>query len=333
VTERFDWRKHLAVHPAADLFPPMSEAELKELAEDIKNNGLHTKIVVSPYAGDKDKCVLIDGRNRLDALALLGCLGPPIPRQRRQLGHLDPLTIYDDEAGNYYVGDDPFEFTILRADDDYDLGLLAASLNLHRRHLTVEQRRDLIAKVLKATPEKSNNQIAKEVNTDDKTVATVRADLESRSEIPNVDTRTDTKGRKQPAKRKPAKKSKPDTATENARLQEIADALNPPVEASAEARRAHYEAGEVVSAAAAKQAADDDCGNQEQSWHRDLAYRAGEAAAGAAYSNWQREYGDWSQFKVTPELIALTDQVIESWQKLKDKLVELHRRQTQGRAA
>jgi hypothetical protein len=30
----FNWRDHLKVHPAADLFPLMSEAELKELAED-----------------------------------------------------------------------------------------------------------------------------------------------------------------------------------------------------------------------------------------------------------------------------------------------------------
>src|SRR5260221_471244 len=42
---------------------------------------------------------------------------------------------------------------------------------------------------------------------DDKTVASVRRELEGRSEIPNVATRPDTKGRNQPAKRqaKPAR--------------------------------------------------------------------------------------------------------------------------------
>src|SRR6266404_1786902 len=67
----FDWRSHLKVHPAADLFPPLSEAELKELAANIKANGLLHAIVI-----DED-LNLLDGRNRLDALALLGALEPP----------------------------------------------------------------------------------------------------------------------------------------------------------------------------------------------------------------------------------------------------------------
>jgi hypothetical protein len=40
----FDWRKHLPVHPAADLFPLMSEVEPKELAADINVNGLQASI-------------------------------------------------------------------------------------------------------------------------------------------------------------------------------------------------------------------------------------------------------------------------------------------------
>ena len=89
-----------------------------------------------------------------------------------------------------------------RGHDPYDLAL---SLNIHRRHLTPEQRRELIASVLKAKPEASNLSIAKQVKADDKTVASVRRELEGRSEIPNVENRTDTKGRKQPAKKKPSK--------------------------------------------------------------------------------------------------------------------------------
>ena len=67
----FNWRAHLPVHPAADLFPLMSEAELKELAEDIKANGLIDPIVT--WA--KDDNLLLDGRNRLDAMAHAGLLG------------------------------------------------------------------------------------------------------------------------------------------------------------------------------------------------------------------------------------------------------------------
>ena len=40
--------------------------------------------------------------------------------------------------------------------DGVDPFELVTSLNIHRRHLTAEQKRELIAKVLKAEPEKSN---------------------------------------------------------------------------------------------------------------------------------------------------------------------------------
>jgi hypothetical protein len=84
-------------------------------------------------------------------------------------------------------------------DDAYAFVL---SANIHRRHLTAEQRRELIAKLLKAQPEKSDRQIGKIINADNKTVAAVREKLEAREEIPHVETRTDSKGRAQPAKKK-----------------------------------------------------------------------------------------------------------------------------------
>jgi hypothetical protein len=68
----FDWRQHLKIHPAADLFPLMSESELKELAEDIEKNGLQVQIVLGK--NDLHGLVLSDGRNRLDAMARLGWL-------------------------------------------------------------------------------------------------------------------------------------------------------------------------------------------------------------------------------------------------------------------
>ena len=40
------WRDHIKVHPAADLFPMMSESELRELGEDIKANGLLASLVL-----------------------------------------------------------------------------------------------------------------------------------------------------------------------------------------------------------------------------------------------------------------------------------------------
>ena len=149
---------------------------------------------------DDTPLVLLDGRNRLDALELLGLLGhnPLRARSLRKVQNHCPLKIAETVVlGGFKVeaGVDPYTRVL--------------SLNVHRRQLTAEQKRKLIAKLLAADPERSNSQIAKTAHADDKTVAAVRRELEGRSEIPNVETRTDTKGRKQPAR----KWSEPDVAT------------------------------------------------------------------------------------------------------------------------
>ena len=170
--EQFNWRAHLQVHPAAELFPLLSAAELKELADDIERaRGIHYQIVLDV------KGRLLDGRNRLDALVLLGRLGA-------------------DKAGKLLIKDyGPLPITTI-AEDPYDLVI---SLNLHRRHVTAEQKRELIAKVLKAKPGQSNNAVAKQVKADDKTVAKVRRDLESTSEIPKLEKTVGADGKSRPA--------------------------------------------------------------------------------------------------------------------------------------
>lgn len=50
-----------AVHPAADIFPMMTDAELQELAEDISAHGLQLPLTLT-HDG-----ILVDGRNRLAA--------------------------------------------------------------------------------------------------------------------------------------------------------------------------------------------------------------------------------------------------------------------------
>jgi hypothetical protein len=84
------------------------------------------------------------------------------------------------------------------------------SANLHRRHLTAEQKRDLIDHLLRATPEKSDLQIAKQVKASPHTVGKRRAKLEAAGDVCNVQTRTDTKGRKQPASKQKSTKPKPE---------------------------------------------------------------------------------------------------------------------------
>jgi hypothetical protein len=168
------WRDVLTIHPAAELFPRMSPDELRALGEDIKKNGLHVPVAL--WAGGGKKMYVIDGVNRLDAMETVGIA-------------------FDDMKGFQTMKPetDPYAFAI--------------SMNIERRHLNAEQKRDLIAKVIKAKPDTSNNAIAKQVKADDKTVASVRREMEARSEIPNVSTRTDSKGRQQPA-RKAAKREK-----------------------------------------------------------------------------------------------------------------------------
>ena len=97
-----------------------------------------------------------------------------------------------------YTGTDPAAFVV--------------SLNLHRRHLNGDQKRELAANLLKATPEKSDRQIAATLGVDHKTVAKVRTKTAGRGEIPHVVKRTDTKGRAQPAT-KPTKAKKLPPAT------------------------------------------------------------------------------------------------------------------------
>jgi DNA-binding Lrp family transcriptional regulator len=180
------WRGTLKVHPAADGFPPMSEKELKELAGDIKRNGMKMPIILwAPEEGPEFQ--LLDGRNRLDALHLLGALevtpcGAMVFDER--------IVAVEGDGVSRIIGGDPVK--------------LAYSLNVHRRHLTAEVKRDLIAALLKADPKKSNRQVAEKAGVSHPHVAKVRDEMEKAGDVETVTTSIDTKGREQPAKRKPS---------------------------------------------------------------------------------------------------------------------------------
>jgi ParB-like chromosome segregation protein Spo0J len=152
------WRDVLPIHPAAELFPRMSQAELRELGEDIKRYGLRNPccLVEDEYG----RVVLIDGRNRLDALELIG----------------EQITL-----------DNSIIFERFPA-DSVDVAARIISLNIHRRHLTAEQKRELIATVIKATPDKSDRQIAETVKASPTTVGTVRAEMEATGDVSRLDT-------------------------------------------------------------------------------------------------------------------------------------------------
>jgi ParB-like chromosome segregation protein Spo0J len=82
------------------------------------------------------------------------------------------------------------------------------SANIHRRHLSLEQRREIIATLLKADSTKSNRQIGETTKADHKTVGAVRAGSEACGEIPHTETTTDTTGRKQKTRKPRTEKQK-----------------------------------------------------------------------------------------------------------------------------
>jgi hypothetical protein len=186
------WRDVLPIHPAAELFDPMSEAELRKLGADIKAKGLRTPITIyyeKPHPDQPLQYSLLDGVSRLIAMELAG-LAPKLEFSRKHGLWLLSFTGFEtwQTPMPVHVGEDPYDYVI--------------SVNLHRRHLTAEQKRDLIAKVLKAKPKKSNRQVAKIVGVSHPHVAKVREQLEQAGDVETVTTSIDTKGRKQPARKK-----------------------------------------------------------------------------------------------------------------------------------
>jgi hypothetical protein len=208
----FDWRAHLKVHPAADLLPMMSEAEIQELAENVRQNGPQQRIVLWRQRGADGKVIdwLIDGRSRLDALAKLGLVGPKHPKGRHETPHhyarRPPLTITwpeceeDDQAPFFPSSEEGwFQFHEgLKTDADVYECVLA--LNVQRRHLNAEQKRDLIVKLLKLQPERSNRWLAAQLKVDHKTLGVVRRDLEATGEIPHFERTVGADGKTRSAK-------------------------------------------------------------------------------------------------------------------------------------
>jgi hypothetical protein len=192
-----NWRDDLPVHPAAELFPMLSDEELVKLGEDIKQNGLKHRVVI--YEDADHKYWLLDGRNRLDAMKRVGI---SLEVRRNSIGW--EIFVDDDEI-DIDRWSDPFGATVVRDVDPY---AYVISANYRRRHLDAEERHRIIALYLRREPRKSDRQIGQELGHDHKTIAKVRAEQEDVGSIPHVETRIDTKGRRQPGA-KPRKKSEP----------------------------------------------------------------------------------------------------------------------------
>jgi hypothetical protein len=181
------------VHPAANLIPPLTDAEFKDLCADIEKNGLQVPVVLFVESNGDES--LLDGRHRLDAMQLLSDESKD-QSTRLVVSRRPDLRLYFER--NNTVGAVP-----VRRVRNVDPYAYVISANLHRRHLTPEKRQNLIIEIIAKNPEKSDRQHGNELGVDHKVISRARAKGEDVGRVPHVEKRTDTKGRQQPASRPP----------------------------------------------------------------------------------------------------------------------------------
>jgi hypothetical protein len=150
----------MSAKPKYQLLPPLSEAEFEALREDIAVQGVLIPIDVDEH-GD-----ILDGHHRKQACDELGI-----------------------DCPTRVVPDIP----------DFAKADYALTVNLSRRHLDRAQRRQLVWNSVKDAPHLSDRQHARRCGVSPTTVADVRKDLEAVDEVSKLDTRTDRRGREQPA--------------------------------------------------------------------------------------------------------------------------------------
>jgi site-specific DNA-methyltransferase (adenine-specific) len=151
------------------LLPDLGDEEFAALKASIAESG-----VLIPITYDAETNELVDGHQRLRAVADLRTEGTVVPEPMKQLRHF--------------------------SSDEERIAFVVTS-NVQRRKLSSAQRRDLVAEALRRLPSLSDRRLALMSGVDGKTVATVRNELEGRAEIPHVEARADTLGRQQPARR------------------------------------------------------------------------------------------------------------------------------------
>jgi hypothetical protein len=234
------WRDVLPIHPAAETFPLMRDIapdDFRALVEDVRKHGLRRPIdVLSTWVKSPDGFtpalelvnVVVDGRNRLDAMEAAGI--------------------------SIFRMDGRLEDSYFRAIGNKDMPNVEAfviSANIRRRHLSAEDKRGLIAKLIKAAPETSNRQIADQVEASHPYVAKVRASLEETGDVETVSTSIDTKGRRQPVRKTEAKKQ-----SRTQRSSPPADFVSPTEREDTLQKRVDHFADQIMHAAQALGAQD-----------------------------------------------------------------------------
>ena len=228
------WRDLVKVHPAADDYPMMSDAELDALGENIKAHGLRSGIAIwiegaEPPARRRraaeppTKHWLIDGRNRLEAAwrtftdpeerdeiinAMLdGGIGDGVYGR-----HIAAPVILYEKRDAPLIGEDGMTTGEYGLVVDVDPYAYAESANLHRRHLDIEDRKRIAADLLRAQPERSNREVAKMAKLSRPVVGEIRGELEDAGTVAKVATIVGADGVAQPARKAKAKPAAPKPA-------------------------------------------------------------------------------------------------------------------------
>jgi len=149
-------------HPLFQFLPGLSDEEYRSLEDSIREHGIQVPILV-----DESKSV-IDGHHRKE---IADRLGIECPRRFA-------LDLTDEQKRT-----------------------LALSLNLDRRHLSREQRRELVAASLTADPQLSNREHARRTGANHETVAAIREPLVATGGIRQLDRTTGADGRERPSTR------------------------------------------------------------------------------------------------------------------------------------
>lgn len=169
------------VHPAAKRVRLMNADESALLVESLRRSGLREPIPVIGLKRDRDgKPVggtLIGGRNRF-----LCCPKAGVERAFREL---------DVEYG--------MEGRTL---DEAEIERIAFDENVPRRHLSVDDRRQLARDYLRENPTASARSVADHAKVSEHVVADVKAEMIHTGAIPTSDTVTSRNGQQQPAKKR-----------------------------------------------------------------------------------------------------------------------------------
>ncbi len=147
-----------ALEPSPELIDvqalmPIDPADRERLKEDIAKDGIRDAIKVYKNG---NKYYILGGYNRWRIAQELNISTVPV-----EVYHISP-----EERRDLVIKD-----------------------NLNRRHLTRDQKQKLIEYFLRLEPEKSDRAIAKKTGSDHKTVGSVRRELESTGEIPQLNKR------------------------------------------------------------------------------------------------------------------------------------------------